>query len=210
MQSEVLVGLASAGVAATAVLANALTKVLSFKVQRENTKSTLETQRMLAEAQESSLRETSHGQELREQRAPVYRAVLRWSEELLGALSSMDPAHSELSKSAWHIDPAIEDGLDLYASDTVHVRFNAVRGMLIGMVKDSGFDDSPIVQWEEQGGRIVSVSITRSPPLRDWPTRGQMRDDAHEAVLDLVARIRAEVQGADHSGYFVTYRLDRE
>ena len=201
--------MASAAVAATAVLTNALTTIFSFKVQRENTKSTLETQRMLAEAQEVALRERSHGQELREQRVLAYRAVLRWSENLLSALSSLSAAHSHIPKSVWHIDPAVEDDLDLYASDAVHVRFNAVRGMLIGMVAGSGFDDSPIVRWEEQNGRITDVSFTRSSPLRDWSTRGQMRDQAHEATLDLVATIRAEVQGADHSGYFVTYRLDR-
>ena len=210
MQSELLVGLASAGVAVVAVLANALTTIQSLKVQRENTKSTLDTQRMLAEAQESGLRERSHGQELREQRAPLYKALLRWSEDLVDVLSSMDSTHSQLPKSTWHIDPAVEDSLDLYASDAVHIRFNAVRGMLIGMVKDSGSEDSPIVRWEEQDGRIIDVSVTRSVPLRNWSTRARMRDDAHEAALYLVAAIRAEVQGAGHSGYFITYRLDRD
>jgi hypothetical protein len=29
-------------------------------------------------------------------------------------------------------------------------------------------------------------------------------------AIDLVAAIRAEMQGLDSSGYFATYRLDRE
>lgn len=119
----------------------------------------------------------------------------------------MDTEHPELAKSVWHIGPAMEDWLDLYAPHTIHIRFNALRGLLIGLVKDSGFDTSPVVTWEEQDGQISNVSITRTSLLIDWAARGPIRDKAHEDALHFIHAIRAEVQGRDHSGYFVTYRL---
>jgi hypothetical protein len=75
-----------------------------------------------------------------------------------------DAGHSELPKSLWHIELAMEDSLDLYASDAVQIHFNALRGLLIGLVKDSGFSDSPVVTWDEDDGRILNVSGTRTPP----------------------------------------------
>lgn len=207
MQSDVVVGLASAGVAALAIAASFVTTVLSLKAQRDNTNSTLETQRMLAASQENFARERSHAQEMRRQRVPLYGYLLRWAEVLLVALGQMDSEHPELARSVWHIGAAIEDSVDLYAPDTIHLRFNALRGLLIGIVKDSGFSDSPLVTWEERDGQISNVSIDRTASLLDWAMREGIRDKAHEDTLMLIHTIRAEVQGSDHSGWFVTYRL---
>jgi hypothetical protein len=74
-------------------------------------------------------------------------------------------------------------------------------------VKDLGFSDSPPVTWDERDGQISNVSIDRTAPLLDWATREGIRDKAHEDTLTLIHTIRAEVQGPDHSGWFVTYRL---
>ncbi len=56
---------------------------------------------------------------------------------------------------------------------------------------------------------IASYPINTSPPLIDWAAREHLRDKAHEDALDLIHTIRAEIQGGDHSGWFVTYRLSR-
>ena len=209
MQPEVIVGLLSAGVGALAIAASTLTTVRSLNVQRDNTNATLETQRALAAAQERALRDRSHDDELRSQRAPLYAYLLRWTDSLLGALDQITVEHPELPKSLWHIEPTMEDSLDLYSSDVVHIQFNSLRGLLIGLVGNSGFSDSPIVTWDEENGRISNVSITRTPPLTDWPARERILKKAHESGLELIHRIRGEVQGREHSGYFVTYRLDR-
>jgi hypothetical protein len=209
VQSEVPVGLTSAGVGALAIAAGAVTTVLSLKVQRESTSSTLETQRFLAVAQEAALRDRSHAEELRQQRAPLYGYLLRWSESLASGLSQLNAELSELPKSLWHIEPAMEDAVDLYASDAIHFRFNALRGLLIGIVEGSGFSESRVVTWTEQGEDISDVSITITPPLIGWADRERIRDQAYEGTLELAAKIRAEVQGRRHSGFFVTYRLSR-
>jgi hypothetical protein len=193
-------------VGALAIAASTLTAFWSFKAQRDNTNATLETQRVLADVQERALRDRSHEEELRSQRAPLYAHLLRWADSLLRALDQMTAEHSELPRSLWHIEPAMEDSLDLYSSDAVHIHFNSLRGLLIGLVEDSG---SPIVTWEEENGRILKVSQTRTPPLADWPAREGIRNKAHESAIDLMHRIREEVQGREHSGYFFIYRLDR-
>jgi hypothetical protein len=209
MQPEVIVGLTSAGVAALAIATSSVTTVLSLKVQRENTNSTLETQRMLAAAQENFTRERSHAQEMLRQRIPLYGYLPRWAESLLEGLHDMNSEHPELAKARWHIEPEMEDSIDLYAPDAIHIRFNALRGLLIGLVKDSGFSESPFVTWDEQDGRISNVSITSTPPLIDWETREPIREKARKDALRFIHTIRAEVQGPDHSGWFVTYHLSR-
>jgi hypothetical protein len=206
VQPEVIVGLTSAGVGALAIAASTLTAFWSLKAQRDNTNATLETQRALADAQERASRDRSHEEGLRSQRVPLYGYLLRWADSLLAALDRVTEEHRELPRSSWHIQPAMEDSLDLYSSDGVHIHFNSLRGLLIGLVENSG---SPIVTWDEQNGRILNVSQTKTPPLADWPARERIRDKAHEAAIDLMHRIREEVQGRDHSGYFFIYRLDR-
>ncbi|MFZ0225833.1 MAG: hypothetical protein WAL41_02580, partial [Mycobacterium sp.] len=200
MQPEVIVGVMSAGVGALAIVASTLTAFWSLKGQRDNTNATLETQRAMAEAQERALRDRSHEEELRSNRAPLYAYLLRWADSLLGALEEMTAEHSELPRPLWHIEPEMEDSLDLYSSDTVHIHFNSLRGLLIGLVAGSRFNDSPIVTWEEKNGRILNVSQTRTSPLTDWPARESIRNRARDSAIDLMHRIRGEVQGGEHSG----------
>jgi hypothetical protein len=210
MQPEVIVGLMSAGVGALAIAASTFTTYRSLEVQRNNTKATLEAQRALADMQERALRDRSQEEELRSQRAALYAYLIRWAYNLLAALDQMTAENSELPRSLWHIKPAMEDSVDLYSSDAVQIHFNSLRALLIGLVENSGFSDSPIVTWDEEDGQILNVFQSRTPPLTDWSTRELIRDKAHKSGLDLVQRIRGEVQGGKHSGYFVTYRLDRE
>jgi hypothetical protein len=127
----------------------------------------------------------------------------------------MNAEHSKLPKTLWHITPTMEDSLDLYSSDAIHIHFNSLRGLLIGLVEDSGFTESRFVTWDEEDGRISNVSLTNTPPLVDWPAREDIRNKARESCLELIHKIREEVQGREysgyfeHSGYFVTYRLNR-
>lgn len=209
MQPEVIVGLMSAGVGALAIAASTFTTYRSLEVQRDNTKATLETQRALADMQERALRDRSQEEELRSQQAPLYAYLIRWTYNLLEALDQMTAEHSELPKSLWHIEPTMEDSLDLYSSDTVQIHFNSLRGLLMGLTANSGFNDSPVVTWDEENGQILNVSTTRTPPLTDWSERELIRDKAFTSALDLIHKIRAEVQGGKHGGNFVTYRLDR-
>jgi hypothetical protein len=210
MQPEVVVGLASTGVAALAVATSTWTTILSLRGQRENTKATLEAQRALASIQEEALRERVRGDAIRDQRAVLYKIIIVWAEDLLGALYAMNAERPRISVEVWHIDPIAETDLDLYASDVVHTRFNALRGLLIGLVDGSGFTDSPLVSWNERVGRIESISVTRTPPLGNWGEQQQVRDKAREDALSLISTIRSEVQGGEHGGYFVSYRLNRD
>jgi hypothetical protein len=53
------------------------------------------------------------------------------------------------------------------------------------------------------------MSTIRTPPLDSWGEQQLVRDKARDDTLSLIAAIRAEVQGGEHGGYFVSYRLDR-
>jgi len=210
MRAEIVVSLASTGVAALAVAASAMTTVLSLRAQRDNTKATLEAQRSLALIQEEALRERTSTEILRAQRASLYKSVIVWAEGLLSALYAMTADQASIPRDAWHIDPTTETDLDLYASDLVHTRFNALRGLLLALVEGSAFQESPLVSWTEHDGQIQEVSIGTTPSLATWAEQSKVRDKARGDALDLVSAIRAEVQGANHSGYFVSYRLDRD
>jgi hypothetical protein len=210
MQTEEVVGLASAGVAALAVAASTAATVLSLRGQRENTRATLEAQRALALIQEEAVRERARSDVLRAERALLYKSVISWAENLLGALYATTAEQARISPEVWHIDATTETDLDLYASDVVHTRFNALRGLLMALVDGSGFTESPLVSWTERDGRLESLTIGTTPPLDTWTEQERVRDKARGDALDLISTIRAEVQGREHSGYFVSYRLDRE
>ena len=122
-----MIGLGSAGVAGLAVVASTVTTILSLRGQRENTSATLEAQRALVSMQETALRERTRGDAVQSQRAALYKTVIIWAEGMLGALSAMAPGQGKLPPAVWHIDPTTEADLDLYASDVVHTRFNALR-----------------------------------------------------------------------------------
>lgn len=128
MQPEVIVGLMSAGVGALAIAASTFTTYRSLEVQRNNTKATLEAQRALADMQERALRDRSQEEELRSQWAALYAYLIRWTYSLLAALDQMTAEHSELSKSLWHIKPPMEDSLELYSSDAVHIHSTRYGG----------------------------------------------------------------------------------
>src|SRR5262245_18503160 len=209
MQPEVVVGLASAGVGALAIAASTFTNIRSLSVQRENASATVETQRFLADAQERALRDRSDEEVLREHRAVLYSQVVRWVYDVLAALDELSETSLAIPRAVWHIKRSVEDEIDLYSSDAIHIRFTSLRALLIGLVEDSTFDYSPIVTWDEDGGRVSNVEVEQSPALAAWPERSRLRDDAHESALDLVSTIRGEVRGRRHSGFFVTYRLGR-
>ena len=95
------------------------------------------------------------------------------------AILKMNAEQPRISSEVWHIDPTAETDIDLYASDVVHTRFNALRGLLVGLVDGSGFTDSPLVFWNEHGGRIQSLSVTRTPPLDNWGEQQQVRSARH-------------------------------
>jgi hypothetical protein len=128
MQPEVIVGLMSAGVGALAIAASTFTTYRSLEVQRDNTRATLETQRALADMQERALRDRSQEEELRDQQAPLYAYLIRWTYNLLEALDQITAEHSELPKSLWHIEPTMEDSLDLYSSDGVQIHSTRYEG----------------------------------------------------------------------------------
>jgi len=209
MSSEVAVGLASAAVGALAVVASTITALRSLAVQRESTRLTLRAQGEALETQERLLQDRSVAESVRKRRDAVYASVVRWAYDLLAALSALDEEHQTLPRAAWHLGREAEDQCDLYASDGVHVHFSALRGLLIGLVEDTRFVDSPVVTWEEKEGQVSNVVINRTPPLTTWPARQQVRDEAHDAALGLISRIRAELQGRPNSRVFVTFRLDR-
>ena len=81
---------------------------------------------------------------------------------------------------------------------------------MIGITQGSTSDDSPLVTRTERDSKIIGTYEERTERLKDWQAREQLRRLAMNKALDLVAAIRAEMQGLDSSGYFYTYRLDRE
>ena len=209
MESQTLIGVVSSGVAALAIAVNTVTTIISLRNQRAMTKSTLDTQISLAQIQEAALRERTHGQDLREHRAPVYAALLRWATDIWEALSYIEPENPELPKSRWQLDTHWEDQLDLYASDVVHIRFNALRGLLLALVE--GVTPQPkIVTWKESNGEISNISLEELDRPQDWPARERVRDQAIDATFRLIGGIRAETQGADYRGYFINFRMSND
>jgi hypothetical protein len=209
VEPQTIVSLASTGVAALAVAASTVTTVLSLRAQRENTRATLDAQARLADTQERALRERAHDQDLRDKRAEPYLALIKWADELLAALSEMDEVTKPyLTVEEWNIDPEIDGRLDLYASDAVHVRFAALRGMLMGLVATDGPRVPKNVTWTETDGAVENVRIETGQPWHTWPERVDARAEAMDRAIDLVARVRAELQGEKSRGYFVIWRLD--
>ncbi|MDQ3788493.1 MAG: hypothetical protein M3422_14785 [Actinomycetota bacterium] len=209
MEPQTIVSLASTGVAALAVAASTVTTVLSLRAQRENTRATLDAQERLADAQERALRERAHDQDLRDKRAEPYLALIKWADGLLAALSEMDEVTKpSLTVEEWNIAPEVDSLLDLYASDTIHVRFAALRGRLTGLVATDGPRQPKIVTWTETDGAVENVRIETGAAWTSWAERAAARDRAMDDAIDLIARVRAELQGEESRGYFVIWRLD--
>jgi len=208
VESQIIVSLASAGVAALAVVASLVTTLLSLRSQRENTRATHEAQERLSAAQELALRQRSHEQDLRDKRAGPYLALIQWAERLLAALSELDEVTKPyLSVDEWNIAADIDNLLDLYASDRIHVRYAALRGKLIGLVATDGPRRPALVTWTESAGGIDDVRIETGSPWDDWAERAAVRDEVKGDAIDLIAEIRAESQGEANRGYFIIWRL---
>jgi hypothetical protein len=209
VEPQTIVSLASTGVAALAVAASTVTTVLSLRAQRENTRVTLEAQERQSAAAERALRERAHEQDLRDKRAEPYLALIKWADRLLAALDEMDEVTKpSLTVEEWNIAAEVDSLLDLYASDAVHVRFAALRGRLIGLVDGDGPRLPQTVTWTERDGAVENVRIAVGMLWTRWPDREAARDRAMDDAIDLIARVRAELQGATSRGYFVIWRLD--
>lgn len=206
MDSRTLVSVASAAVALVAVVASLITTLLSLRTQRENTRTTLEAQERVATIQDRSLRERLQLQDLQARRAEPYMALISWSERLLAALSEMDQESATLPGTVWNIDPAVDSLLDLYASDTIHVRYAALRGDLLGLVEGGRLPAK--VTWQEDGLAVTDVRVEHGPaPLHEWPERDVVRSESMDRAIDLIAQVRAEIQGRESRGYYVIWRL---
>lgn len=209
VEPQIIVSLASTGVAALAVVASLITTLLSVRTQRENTRLTLDVQERLSAAQERALRERSHEQDLRDKRTEPYLGLIKWAERLLDALAGMDEVSKpHLSLDEWNLPPDVDNLLDLYASDTVHVRYAALRGKAIGLVIPTDGPRRPeIVRWTESDGAVDDVRIETRPEWTDWTARAEARDELISAGIDLIARVRAELQGRTSHGYYIIWRL---
>ncbi|MET8980021.1 hypothetical protein ABZX85_30900 [Streptomyces sp. NPDC004539] len=208
MESQIIVSLASTGVAGLAVVASLATTLLSLRAQRENTRYTLDAQERLSAAQERALHQRSHAQDLRDKRAEPYLALIKWADRLLEGLDELDEVTKPyLSVEEWNIDPHIDSLLDLYASDVIHVRYAALRGKLIGLVATDGPRLPQLVTWAESEGEIDDVSIETGSPWSTWPARAEARAQLMDDAIDLIAQVRAELQGRTSRGYFIIWRL---
>jgi hypothetical protein len=209
VEPQVLVSLASAAVAAVAILASSITTLLSLRTQRENTQATLDAQERLSTAQEQALRERSHAQDLRDKRVHPYISLIKWADRLLEALTEMsEDSNPYLSLQDWNIAPDVDNLLDLYASDTVHVRYAALRGELMGTVANStGVNRPQIVTCDESGPNVENVKIEVGHALTEWSARNAVRLEAIDKAIKLIAQIRAEMQGQISRGYFIIWRL---
>jgi hypothetical protein len=208
VEPQIIVSLASTGVAALAVIASLVTTMLSLRTQRENTRDTLDTQERLSAAQERMLRERSHEQDLRDKRAQPYLSLIKWAEQLLEALDEMNEVSKPyLSVEEWNIAPDVDNLLDLYASDVIHVRYAALRGRLMGLVDTNGPRRPKVVRWTESDGEVDNVSIEIGAEWSDWAARAEARAELMDDAIDLIAQVRAELQGRVSRGYFIIWRL---
>ena len=208
MESQIIVSLASAGVAALAVVASLVTTLLSLRAQRENTRATLAAQERLVATQEEALRQRSHEQDLRDKRAAPYLALIQWAERILAALDDLDEVTKPyLSVDEWNIAADVDNLLDLYASDRIHVRYAALRGKLIGLVAADGSRRPELVTWTESAGGIDDVRIETGEAWNDWAERAAARVECKDDAIDLIAEVRAESQGQASRGYFIIWRL---
>lgn len=208
VEPQIIVSLAATGVAALAVVASLVTTLLSLRTQRQNTRDTLDTQERLSATQERMLRARSHEQDLRDKRAEPYLALIKWAERLLAALDEMDEVSKpNLSVEEWNIAADVDNLLDLYASDVIHVRYAALRGRLMGLVATDGPRRPKVVTWTESDGEVDNVRIEPGAEWNDWPTRAEVRAELTGDAIDLIAQIRAELQGRASRGYFIIWRL---
>ncbi|MDQ1022523.1 hypothetical protein QF035_000105 [Streptomyces umbrinus] len=145
---------------------------------------------------------------LRDKRAEPYLALIKWAERMLAALDELDEvAKPYLSVEEWNINPDVDNLLDLYASDAIHVRYAALRGKLMGLVATDGPRLPQLVTWTEAEGEVDDVSIEPGSPWSAWPARAEARAQLTDDAIDLIAQVRAELQGRTSRGYFIIWRL---
>jgi hypothetical protein len=209
VEPQIVVSLASTGVAGLAVLASLITTLLTVRTQRENTQSTLATQERLTAAQDRGLRERAHEQDLRDKRTEPYLALLGWAEKLLEALDELDEVRKPfLAVAEWNIAADIDLLLDLYASDTVHVRYAALRGRLIGLVESTDGPRRPeVVTWNETDGEVGDVRIETGSAWETWQARAAVIPGLMDETISLISQVRAELQGRRSHGYYIMWRL---
>ena len=130
------------------------------------------------------------------------------AEQLLEALDEMDEvAKPYLSVEEWKIAPDVDNLLDLYASDVIHVRYAALRGRLMGLVATDGPRRPKVVSWTESDGEVDNVSMETGAEWSDWSARAVARGKLMDDAVDLIAQVRAELQGRTSRGYFIVWRL---
>lgn len=209
MESQIVVSLASTGVAALAVIASLITTLLTVRTQRDNTRSTLATQERLSEAQDRWLRERAQEQDLRDKRTAPYLALLGWAERLLTALDELDETSKPfLTLDEWNIAADVDLLLDLYASDTIHVRYAALRGRLIGLVESTEEPRRPqLVTWSETNGELDYARTETGPAWPTWDERAAVIPELVSETITLIAQVRAEMQGRRNVGYYIIWRL---
>jgi hypothetical protein len=192
-----------------AVVASLITTLLSVRTQRENTRASLDAQERLTATQERALRERSLEQDLRDKRIEPYLGLIKWAERLLEALDEMDEISKPyLSLDEWNIAADVDNLLDLYASDTIHVRYAALRGKAIGLVVPTDGPRRPaIVRWTEPNGAVEDVRIETGPEYSDWAARAEARAELKSDSIDLIAQVRAELQGRTSRGHYIIWRL---
>lgn len=153
--------------------------------------------------------ERAHDQDLRDKRAEPCPALIKWADRLLAALDAMDEvAKPYLTVDEWNIAPEIDSLLDLYASDAVHVRFAALRGKLMGLVASDEPRRPEVVTWTESDGVVENLRIETGAAWTGWAERADARAEMMDRAIDLIARVRAELQGEKSRGYFVIWRVD--
>jgi hypothetical protein len=112
-----------------------------------------------------------------------------------------------LSVEEWNITADVDNLLDLYASDSIHVRFAALRGKLMGLVATDTPQLPQIVKWTEPDGEVDNVRIEPGSAWSSWQARAQARAELMDDAIDLIAQVRAESQGETSRGYFIIWRL---
>jgi hypothetical protein len=78
----------------------------------------------------------------------------------------------------------------------------------MGIVENlTGVNRPQIVTWDESGPNIENVKIEIGPALTEWSARNSVRLAAIDKAINLIARIRAEMQGGISRDYFIIWRL---
>ncbi len=78
----------------------------------------------------------------------------------------------------------------------------------MGLDATDGPRQPQIVTWTETDGAVENVRIEPGAAWTSWAERAAARDRAMDDAIDLIAQVRAELQGEESRGYFIIWRLD--